>query len=54
MINLLKDIKKRGCTACRFLAAGVKTRKNIPHTCGKSTEQIYENNKKRKDKELGS
>lgn len=30
------------CTACRFLAQGVKTRISIPHTCGRSNEQIKE------------
>lgn len=30
----------RNCTACSFLKHGVKTRKSIPHTCGKTLEQI--------------
>lgn len=50
MHSLKKDIKdRRGCTACRFLAAGVKTRKSIPHTCGKSTKEIYGDHKTRKE-----
>lgn len=31
----------RNCTACTFIRYGVKTRKSIPHTCGKSLEQIH-------------
>jgi len=30
----------RSCTACTFLIHGVKTRKAIPHTCGKSYKEI--------------
>jgi ribosomal protein L34E len=28
------------CQACNFLIAGIKTRKALKHTCGKSTEEI--------------
>ena len=34
--NKNKMSHKRSCTACMFMKNGVKTRKNIPHTCGKS------------------
>ena len=26
--------RKGGCTACRMVASGVKSRKTLPHTCG--------------------
>jgi hypothetical protein len=32
--------KKNSCTACHFLKFGVKTRKSIPHTCGKSIDEL--------------
>ncbi len=34
------------CQACNFLIAGVKTRKALKHTCGKSTEEIMRMRKK--------
>lgn len=30
-------MKKNNCRACQFLRDGVKTKKAIPHTCGKDT-----------------
>lgn len=32
--------KKNFCQACRNLEHGVKTRKSVDHTCGKSTKEI--------------
>lgn len=32
--------RKANCTACTFIKNGVKTRKNIPHTCEKSDHDI--------------
>lgn len=30
-----KNEKRNSCTACTFQKNGVKTRRAIPHTCGK-------------------
>lgn len=32
--------KKNFCQACHNLEFGVKTRKSVDHTCGKSTKEI--------------
>lgn len=32
--------RRANCTACTFMKNGVKTRRNIPHTCGKSDADI--------------
>lgn len=32
--------RKASCTACTFIVNGVKTRKAIPHTCGKTDKEI--------------
>jgi ribosomal protein L34E len=34
--------KKDNCQACTFMLHGVKTRKSIPHTCGRTNEQLSE------------
>ena len=34
--------RRANCTACTFMKNGVKTRKNIPHTCGKSDCDLRE------------
>jgi len=34
--------RKANCTACTFMKNGVKTRKKIPHTCGKSDCDLRE------------
>lgn len=33
--------KRDNCTACRFQRDGVKTRRAIPHTCGKEPVSGY-------------
>ncbi len=41
MMNLQNSSHRRNhCTACTFILHGVKTRKNIPHTCGKTNVEI--------------
>jgi len=32
--------KRSNCVACTFMKHGVKTRKSIPHTCGKTIEEL--------------
>lgn len=34
--------RRDSCTACTFIKNGVKTRKSIPHTCGKTDKEIRE------------
>lgn len=34
--------RKAHCQACTFMIQGVKTRKSIPHTCGRTYEQLKE------------
>lgn len=38
--------KRTSCTACTFINNGVKTRKSIPHTCGKTDKELLELMKK--------
>ncbi len=39
------------CQACNFIIGGVKSRRAIEHTCGKTPEQIMEFIKKHKPKD---
>jgi hypothetical protein len=32
--------RREHCQACTFVKYGVKTRKNIPHTCGRSDSEL--------------
>jgi hypothetical protein len=41
--------RRISCTACTFIKNGVKTRKNIPHSCEKTDKEIRELIKKVKD-----
>ena len=41
--------RKNVCQACNFILSGVKTRKAIPHSCGKSNEQLIELHKQAKE-----
>ena len=34
--------KHRSCTACTFMIDGVKSRRAIPHTCGRTEREIIE------------
>ncbi len=34
--------RKAHCQACTFMIHGVKTRKSIPHTCGRTTKELRE------------
>jgi hypothetical protein len=40
--------KKANCKACTNIRFGVKTRKSVPHTCGKSSDQIRQDMEKKK------
>ena len=33
LVIMLKSARKGGCTACRMIKSGVKSRKELPHTC---------------------
>jgi hypothetical protein len=34
--------RRDSCTACTFRRNGVKTRRSIPHTCGKTDKELLE------------
>lgn len=34
--------RKAHCQACTFMIHGVKTRKSIPHTCGRTDKELRE------------
>lgn len=41
----IKKTRKNTCTACTFEKNGVKTRRAIPHTCGKDDKFPQSKNK---------
>lgn len=46
--------KKAHCQACTFMIYGVKTRKSIPHTCGKTDKELRELKKQVKNNEYNN